>query len=303
MRSPPVVPLHPWKWPTRVFQRVHVDFAEKTGDYFFILVDSYSKWIKVAHMRSTTTEKTIEVLRSWVSRFGLPETLCSDNGPQFIAKEFALFLKRNGVRHILVPPYHRASNGAAERLVQIVKMALLKEIEKVKQGGKNLPMGHRLANFLIRYRITPHSVTGQTPSELFLGRRARTIFSVLVSNLEEHVVDKQWQQKYQHDRSRVKFREFEPNNAVCVKDYSDSNSNWSLGTVVKCMGPTSYLVRVGRSLRHVHVDHLLKFEGKKGLTEPENAVLEKPGEVYPPVGPRLATVPKDSVDSPIVDTQ
>ena len=40
---PPKFPLHPWKWPSRPFQRVHVDFCQKGKDYFLVLIDSHSK--------------------------------------------------------------------------------------------------------------------------------------------------------------------------------------------------------------------------------------------------------------------
>ena len=40
---PPKMPLHPWKWPTRPFQRFHVDFCQKGKDYFLVLIDSHSK--------------------------------------------------------------------------------------------------------------------------------------------------------------------------------------------------------------------------------------------------------------------
>ena len=41
-----------------------------------------------------------------------------DNGPQFISEEFAIFVEVNGVKHIKSSPYHPATNGALERLVQ-----------------------------------------------------------------------------------------------------------------------------------------------------------------------------------------
>ena len=72
-------------------------------------------------------------------------------------------MRENGIRHTLVPPYHPASNGAAERSVRVVKGALEK---KVLQGTGGMTMKHRLANVLIKYRSTPHSVTGRTPAEL-----------------------------------------------------------------------------------------------------------------------------------------
>ena len=77
---PPKVPLHPWKWPSRPFQRVHIDFCQKGKDYFLVLIDSHSKWIDVKHMTSTTTERTIDELRLIFAEHGLPEQLVSDNG-------------------------------------------------------------------------------------------------------------------------------------------------------------------------------------------------------------------------------
>ena len=95
----------------------------------------------------------------------------SDNGPQFTSTEFAEFMRKNGFKHTLVPPYHPQSNGAAERSVKVVKDALVKQ---VFEGKKGISVRHRLANFLFRYRTTPHTTTGVTPAELMVKRRLRT---------------------------------------------------------------------------------------------------------------------------------
>ena len=62
-KASPRAPLYPWRWPTRVWQRAHIDFAEKDGNSFLGLVDSHSKWIEVAHMTSTSAKSTIDQLR------------------------------------------------------------------------------------------------------------------------------------------------------------------------------------------------------------------------------------------------
>ncbi|XP_014217296.1 uncharacterized protein LOC106645854, partial [Copidosoma floridanum] len=54
-------------------------------------------------------------------RFGLPDHIVSDNGPQFRSLEFREFLKRNGVKQSFSPPYHPATNGAAENFVKTFK--------------------------------------------------------------------------------------------------------------------------------------------------------------------------------------
>ncbi|XP_030849016.1 uncharacterized protein K02A2.6-like [Strongylocentrotus purpuratus] len=118
MRSQPAeAPLHSWKWPSRVWERVHTDFAELDGQHFFLLVDVYSKWMEVYPMRTTTTSAIIDLLRHIFATHGLPEHFVSDNGPQFISAQLAKFFKKNGANHIGVPPYHPSSNGAAERCV------------------------------------------------------------------------------------------------------------------------------------------------------------------------------------------
>ena len=109
--------------------------------------------------------KTIQILRSLFARYGIPEQLVFDNGPQFVSEEFGTFMKQNGVKHIKCSPYHPSSNGQAERFVRTFKQA-------VEREGK--PLDQRLENFLIIYRVTPHATTwrgggGGGPCGLFLG--------------------------------------------------------------------------------------------------------------------------------------
>ena len=92
-------------------------------------------------MHSTTASKTIEALREVFARNGLPEQLVSDNGPQFIAEEFQLFLK-NGVKYIT-------------SFVQTMKQSLT---SMTKGPGSTQT---KLSRSLMKYRNTPHSTTGE----------------------------------------------------------------------------------------------------------------------------------------------
>ena len=296
--APPSAPLYPWRWPTRVWQRVHIDFAEKDGNYFLGLIDSHSKWIEVAHMRSTTAQSTIDQMRLWFAAYGLPEEVVSDNGPQFISQEFTDFLKQNGVKQTLVPPYHPSSNGAAERTVQILKRALRKHAESVRRGGKKRSLKHQLANCLFQYRNTPHSVTGVTPSELFLKRKPRTKFSILLPNMEEHILNQQGRQQRQHDKSHVKLRELSPSDSVNVRNTRGGVEKWVPGTVIRRLGPLTYLVRVGRQLRYVHIDHLLQTERVNCEEEEEVVPEESSVPVSGSSTPPSVAVSKTTQDQP-----
>ncbi|XP_054267021.1 uncharacterized protein LOC128989175 [Macrosteles quadrilineatus] len=71
-------------------------------------------------MGSISTGKTIEKLCTLFAAYGLPEELVCDNGTSFTS-QFREFLRKNGVKPTISPPYHPASNGAAKRSVQEVK--------------------------------------------------------------------------------------------------------------------------------------------------------------------------------------
>ena len=97
-----------------------------------------------------------------------------------------MFLQSNGIKHITSAPYHPATNGLAERAVQILKHGL----KKVKNGT----IQSRIAQVLFVYCITPQGITGVSPSELLLGRRPRSRLELLKPNLTARVEDKQQQQ-------------------------------------------------------------------------------------------------------------
>jgi hypothetical protein len=106
------VPLHSWEYPRRPWQRLHLDYAGPfLGKMWLIVVDAHSDWPEVIPMQTITSERTIAALRSLFATHGLPEQLVSDNGRQFASEEFQQFCKTNGIKHILVAPYHPSSNG------------------------------------------------------------------------------------------------------------------------------------------------------------------------------------------------
>ena len=89
------------------------------GHMLLVIIDAYSKWLEVY----ITDTSTCAHLRNFeMLRFGLPELIVSDNATYFTSDEFKEFLKANGIRHAKSPPYHRATNGLAERAVQTVKL-------------------------------------------------------------------------------------------------------------------------------------------------------------------------------------
>ncbi len=249
-QAPAVAPLHPWVWPMRPWQRIHIDFAGPfLGKMYFLVIDAHSKWGEVFQMNHTTTTKTIDILRQLFSSYGLPEQVVSDNGPQFASAEFQQFMQGNGIRHIRCAPYHPASNGLVERFVRTFKESM--------SAGKNdgLSLTHRLANFLLTYRSTPHATTQRSPCSLFIGRDIRTRLDLLRPNLQDQVLSKQAAQKDQHDH-HARSRSMEVGQPVMAKNMLPGD-NWIPGVILKQLGPVSFLVDVGegRTWKR-HLDHI-----------------------------------------------
>ena len=172
-RTPQTAPLHPWEWPAQPWQRIHIDYAGQfLEQMWLIVIDAHSKWPEVIPMSTTTATQTIKTLRKLSAQFGIPEQLVSDNGPQFTSDEFTQFLQSNGIRHIRSAPYHPATNGLAERFVQTFKNAM-------KASNSERPLDQRVAQFLLRYRNTPHTTTNTSPAMLLLKRPLRTRLDIL----------------------------------------------------------------------------------------------------------------------------
>ena len=249
-------PLQPWRWCTYKWERVHLDFAEKEGKTWLLAVDSYSKWLEVKIMTSTTAQRTIETVREWFAAHGLPVEIVTDNGPQFRSKEFTDFLRSNGVKHTLTPPYHPQSNGAAERAVQTVKKSLLKQLLEDQQHNQKRSMQHRLDNFLFAYRTSPHTFTDKTPAELFLGRKLRTRLSLVKPDMKMAMQEKVEKTKCAADKRRCAPKVFSVGDRVFVRTVRGETVKWWQGTIKSVKSPMTYLVLVNGQVRFVHVDHL-----------------------------------------------
>jgi transposase InsO family protein len=248
--DPAKAPLHSWEYPSKPWQRLHIDFAGPfLGRMWLIVVDAYSEWPEVIPMQTTTSEKTIAALRNIFAIHGLPEQLVSDNGPQFTSGEFQGFCQTNGINHILVAPYHPSSNGKAERFVQTFKAAM----RKSQKGGKDWEKN--LSTFLLNYRITAHATTGMPPCELLMKRPLRTRLDIMRPDVKKTVEQAQSRQKKAY-RSSNQMKEFNEGEPVWARNYHDGDK-WIPATVVQKQGPLTYKVRVNDSLTWKrHVDQL-----------------------------------------------
>ena len=113
--------------PLAAHEHWHVDIAyiNIRGTFFFMtsVLDGYSRFIVHWDIRARMTEADVEIVMQ-KARERFPDTaprVISDNGPQFIAKDFKEFVRQSGMTHVKTSPYYPQSNGKVERWHKTVK--------------------------------------------------------------------------------------------------------------------------------------------------------------------------------------
>ena len=90
------------------------------------MIDYYSRFIETARLSTATFNDVITHMKSIFARHGVPESLTSDNRPQYTANMFKTFAKQYGFAHLTSSARYPHGNGAAERAVSTVKSLLEK---------------------------------------------------------------------------------------------------------------------------------------------------------------------------------
>lgn len=221
--SPAKSELHVWHYPSRPWKRLHLDYLGPfQGRMYLIILDAHSKWLEVFETASTAALLAIANLRTLFSRFGLPVTCFTDNGPPFTSADFQMFLSKNGIKHITSPAYNPQSNGQAENSVKYVThklRSLLREHENVQIA---------LSRMLFDYRNAVHATTYETPAKLLFGRNLRTRFDLLRPDVSNTVSNNQDKQKFYFRGKNTRYLYI--NQPVIVKNYRLINK-WVEGIV------------------------------------------------------------------------
>ena len=146
-------------------KKVSTDLFELAGQKYSVVMDYYSRFIKILNLMEITSQAVIQKLKSVFARWGIPEELVSDNGTQFKSAMFDEFKAEYGFKHTTSSPHHHQANGSAESGVRISKRILEQEDPFLT---------------LMADRATPVPATRKTPAELIMGRQIRTTIPKMV---------------------------------------------------------------------------------------------------------------------------
>jgi transposase InsO family protein len=168
--QPPVKPHEHW----------HTDISHLNvhGTFYYLcaVLDGFSRYIVHWEIREAMTEQDVQIVLQRAHE-KYPEArprIISDNGPQFIARDFKEFIRLMGMTHVRTSPYYPQSNGKQERWHATLKQECLRP-----QTPLSLQDGQRIvAHFVTRYNdVRLHSAIGYVAPKDKLEGRAEAILA------------------------------------------------------------------------------------------------------------------------------
>jgi putative transposase len=196
--------------PLQPHEHWHVDvsYINLSGTFYYLcgVLDGFSRSLVHWDLRESMREADIEIILEGAKE-KYPEAkprIISDNGPQFIARDFKEFIRISGMTHVRTSPYYPQSNGKLERWHKSLKSECIRPLTPL-----TLEDARRLVqSYVDRYNsVRLHSAIGYvTPLDMLAGRQAE-IHAARDRKLEQARQRRQFrrQQASGADRNGVKM--------------------------------------------------------------------------------------------------
>lgn len=256
-KSQPNPPMQSHAIPSYAFQFVSMDvfsITYKGKPYtMLITIDKYSDFFELDILNSLSATVLIEICKRNFSRHGIPQRVCSDNGTNFVNKQFEEFSRKWGFEHDTSSPHHQRGNGKAESGVQIAKDL----IRKAEESNEDLWFS------LLHLRNSPNKMNS-SPVQRIFSRKTRTSIPTAVQEYSPKIVEcvpEQMAQlrrdsKFYFDKKTKQLPELEIGQHVAVQTHPQSNKLWSKGIIQQKLKDRSYLVNVNGNLYRRNIVHV-----------------------------------------------
>lgn len=181
-------PLGNFDQPSGRFMHIHIDIIGPLpvcGDYRYCLtaIDRVTRWPEVWPMRTITAEEVAETLtREWISRFGVPSVITTDQGTQFESDLFRRLMLNFATKRIRTTSYHPCANGMIERVHRQLKAALM---------CHNDSWARALPFVLLGMRSAFKEDLKATAAEMLYGEPLRLPGELLVASPDAKIVEDQ----------------------------------------------------------------------------------------------------------------
>ena len=183
----PLISTPPPEYP---FQQAVTDLFEFEGHYYLVYTDRLTGFIELAYFPGSTVSSTIiSTFREFFHRWGVPEEISLDGGPNLVSNEVKNWLKKWGVTIRLSSAYYPQSNGRAEAAVKSIKRLI-----NGNTGNRGSINTDQIAQALLQHRNTPLRDINLSPAQLALGRELRDTMPL---PRNRYKVDKRWSSQLQ----------------------------------------------------------------------------------------------------------
>ncbi|XP_069169570.1 uncharacterized protein [Procambarus clarkii] len=295
----PKAPLYPIPSIGEPFEHLILDIvgplppATSGVQYLLTILDRVSRYPEAIPLKTITARVLVKQLLWFISRYGLPKTIQTDQGSNFMSHLFRQQIAELGIQQITSSAYHPESQGALERFHQTLKGMLRKFCyDRQSKWVEELPY------LLFAVRSVPNESLGISPFEMIFGHSVRGPLEVardhwLDAETNEDIVDwlstnkgrlfSAWEMatrnlentqrtiKGRYDR-RTKQREFQVGDLVlvCTPTITGSLSARFVGPypVVKKVTNLNYLLSTPDRRKKetlVHVNMIKRYEGRDTL--------------------------------------
>jgi len=162
--------------PLRPHEHWHVDvsYINVCGTFYYLctLLDGCSRYVVHWEIKESMTEADVEIIvqRAREKFPGVTPRIISDNGPQFIAKDFKEFIRICGMTHVRTSPYYPQSNGKLERWHRSVKSECIRPSTPLSLEDARRSVSEYVTHY---NEVRLHSAIGYvTPKDKLEGREA-----------------------------------------------------------------------------------------------------------------------------------
>lgn len=157
---------------SRRFEHVHVDIVgpltpSEGYRYLVTIIDRCSRWPEAVPVSDISAETVARVIYdNWITRFGCPLRITTDQGRQFESTLFLKVMNKLGISRIRTTAYHPQSNGLVERFHRTLKTALIARVNKQQWVQE-------LSTVLLGIRTVIHKETNYSPATMVYGTSLR----------------------------------------------------------------------------------------------------------------------------------
>ena len=193
-------------WAGRPWQTVAVDLCgpfpetERGNTEILVIADHFTRWYDAIPIPDGSAKTVAQVLDERVfSYYGIPETLHSDQGPQFVSDILLECCKLWGCDKTQSSPYHPQGNSVVERLNRTMGGSIRALLAGLEHREWDLLVHHVMRAI----RASPHRITQETPNFMMFGRELRLPDSLLTGHTSLEQTDQEFVDQLQKNLAEV----------------------------------------------------------------------------------------------------